>query len=103
MQSDMHQAMAPTAVQMLLEHEDVDPSAYFNDAVKGASQNSHFDFVKMLLQDARVDPSDDDYFATILASKGGHYDVVELLIASSRFKIHELSQQESKRNYKSCS
>ena len=72
---------------MLLKHEDVDPSAYFNDAVQGASQNGHFDVVKLLLQDARVDPSDDDYLATILASKGGHYDIVELLIASSRSRV----------------
>ncbi len=62
----------------------IDPSAYFNQAIKWASAGGHTDVVKLLLQDKRVDPAAESNFAIRWASAGGHTDVVKLLLQDKR-------------------
>ena len=47
-------------VQLLLQDERVDPSAYDNEAIRRACEKGHLNIVQLLLQDKRVDPSADN-------------------------------------------
>lgn len=77
-----------TKIQLLLNDNRFDPSAYNNYytlfAIVFASQNGHSDIVKLLLSDPRVDPTDDNNFSIIMASKNGHREVVKLLLNDNR-------------------
>ena len=44
-------------VRELLKDSRVDPSAYDNSAIRGASMNGRLEVVRELLKDNRVDPS----------------------------------------------
>ncbi|KAI9341212.1 ankyrin repeat-containing domain protein, partial [Obelidium mucronatum] len=85
-------------MEYLLSLPEIDPSVYYNEAIRQASANGHFEIVQMLLLDSRVDPSmpglarvfgasryyefqDFPNTALHLAIRGGHTRVVQLLLA----------------------
>ncbi len=69
---------------LLLSDPRVDPSNYFNFAIKTASENGHDFVVQLLLSDPRVDPSDNDNEAIREASKNGHDKVIQLPLTNPR-------------------
>jgi hypothetical protein len=62
----------------------LDPSAYYNAAIRKAAEKGHFAVVKRLLQDERVDPSDLDDCALQWAAVNGHLSVLNLLLQDKR-------------------
>jgi ankyrin repeat protein len=62
----------------------VDPTAFYNEAIRLASENGHLKVVQLLLRDDRVDPSDDNNYAIRWASSNGHLKVVQLLLRDDR-------------------
>jgi ankyrin repeat protein len=71
-------------VQLLLNDNRIDPSAYNNNAIQKASSKGHVEVVRLLLSDNRVDPSADDNTAIRWASKNGYVEVVQLLLSDNR-------------------
>lgn len=72
------------AVEQMLEHVFMDPSANDSEALRLASAGGHANVVRLLLDDGRSDPAALDGEALIEASRFGHLDVIELLLGDPR-------------------
>ena len=62
----------------------LDPSDFWNLAIREACENGHLDVVKLLLQDSRVDPSANDNEAVQSAFENGHAEIFKLLLRDPR-------------------
>ena len=71
-------------VKLLLQDNNIDPSANSNIAIRIASEYGFTELIVLLLKDKRVDPSDygDDAFR--YASENGFIDIVKLLLKDKR-------------------
>ena len=70
------------SVEMLLQREEIDPSADDNWAICQASEKGYANVVEILLADPRVDPSVENNFAIRYASR--NREVARLLLQHPR-------------------
>jgi hypothetical protein len=71
-------------VGQLLHDARIDPSDFYNEAIRKACEHGHTNIVRMLLQDPRVDPSVWSNTALSLASANGHLEIVKILVNDKR-------------------
>lgn len=73
-----------SALELLLAHPRVDPSAKSSEALFNAYNSGHHAVLARLLKDPRVDPSVDDNFLLRSAALAGQDDLVPLLLSHTK-------------------